>query len=181
MKGQQAPTCGRSGVTRQDSRSAPVHTASSSRNLTSGGTAHTTSRMQISVSATFSGVESRLARSQPYTPLSLSGGGRSGAGSPRTNTTELSEIADIGSALHQRNALVIEIHRERGHEADREIDRHGDGDDLNRLPGLVEHRAGEYLHQIRIADGDRERGVLREVEVLAGQRRDDHPPCLREE
>ena len=28
-----------------------------------------------------------------------------------------------------------------------EIDRHGDRDDLDRLAGLVEHRAGEHLHE----------------------------------
>ena len=61
----------------------------------------------------------------------------------------------------------------------REIDRHGDGDDLDRLAGLVEHRAGEDLHQIGIADRHRQRGVLGQVEILAGQRRDDDAHRLR--
>ena len=62
---------------------------------------------------------------------------------------------------------------------DGEIDRHGDGDDLDRLAGLVEHRAGEHGEQVGIADGDRQRGVLGQVEILVGQRRNDHPHRLR--
>jgi hypothetical protein len=61
-----------------------------------------------------------------------------------------------------------------------EVDRHGDGDDLDRLAGLVQHRAHEHLHEVGIADRHRERGVLGEVEVLARQRRDDDPHRLRD-
>ena len=63
---------------------------------------------------------------------------------------------------------------------DREIDRHGDGDDLDRLVGLVERGAGEHRDQVGIADRDRERGVLGQVEILVGQRRDDDAQRLRQ-
>ena len=52
--------------------------------------------------------------------------------------------------------------------------------DLDRLAGLVEHGAGEDLHEVRIADGDRKRRVLGQVEILAGQRRDDDAHRLRD-
>ena len=60
-----------------------------------------------------------------------------------------------------------------------EIDRHGDGDHFDGLTGDVEHAAGKDLDEIGIADGDRERGVLDQIEILAGQRRHDHAHRLR--
>ena len=51
--------------------------------------------------------------------------------------------------------------------------------DLDRLAGDVEHRAGEDLHEIGIADRDRERGVFDQIEILAGQRRNDDAHRLR--
>ena len=52
---------------------------------------------------------------------------------------------------------------------------------LDRLPGLVQHRAGKDLHKIGIADGHRQRRVLGDVEVLARQRRDDDAHRLRDD
>ncbi len=78
-----------------------------------------------------------------------------------------------------RRALVIPVHQCAGEQRDDEIDRHGHGDDLDRLAGLAEARAGEHREQVRIADRNGERGVLGEVEVLVGQRRHDDPQRLR--
>lgn len=45
--------------------------------------------------------------------------------------------------------------------------------------GLVERGASEHVDQFRVADGGAERGVLGQIEVLAGQRRNDDAQCLR--
>src|SRR5690606_31763360 len=79
----------------------------------------------------------------------------------------------------QRDALVVPVHQQRNADADGQVDAHGDGHGFDRLAGLVEHRAGEQRHHVRVADGRRQRGVLRQVEVLAGQRRNDHAQGLR--
>ena len=52
---------------------------------------------------------------------------------------------------------------------------------LDRLAGLVEDAAGEDRHEVGIADGDGERGVLDQVEILVGQRRDDDAHRLRDD
>src|SRR6516164_9308126 len=57
------------------------------------------------------------------------------------------------SVLHYRGGTGVKVHEQRGEEADGEINRHGDGDHLDSLAGDVEHRAGEDLHQVGIADG----------------------------
>src|SRR5262252_2351334 len=57
--------------------------------------------------------------------------------------------------LHQRHATIEPIHGERGGKADREEYGHSDQDHLDRLPRLVEHRAGEDADEIGIADGHR--------------------------
>ena len=61
------------------------------------------------------------------------------------------------------------------------MNRHGDGDALDGLAGLVQHSAGEGGHQVRVADGGGQRGVLDQVQVLVGQWRDDHPQRLRQD
>ena len=129
-----------------------------------------------------SGLENRFSRSQPIAPDC----GRAAAAAARSawcGRRLASAVASVGRDVAQRStsgdAAVVEIHQPRRDEADGEIDRHGDDDHLDRLAGLVEHGAGENLHQVRIADGDRERRVLGQVEILAGQRRDDHPHRLR--
>ena len=62
-----------------------------------------------------------------------------------------------------------------------EIDEHGDQDHLHRLPGLVQHRAGEHADEIGIGDGDSQRGVLDQVEIVARQRRNDDAHGLRDD
>ena len=52
-------------------------------------------------------------------------------------------------------------------------------DALDRLAGLVQRGVGDR-DDVLVADRDRERAVLGEVEVLAGHRRDDHPQRLRQ-
>src|SRR6266404_6185434 len=83
------------------------------------------------------------------------------------------------SPFHQRHAAVVPVHEKRGAKTDGEIDRHRNGNYLDRLPGLIEDGSGEYLDQIRIADEDRKRGILRQIEILAGERRNDDPHRLR--
>ena len=51
--------------------------------------------------------------------------------------------------------------------------------DLDRLPRIVEHRAGKNLNEVGITDCDRERGVLGQIEVLIGERRNDDAHRLR--
>ena len=103
------------------------------------------------------GLENRFARIQPIAPVVAPGGGIASTGAPRTKALvvrrSLSCVATaMASPFHQRDARVVPVHHHRGDEADREIDRHGDHHDLDRLAGLVEHRAGEDLHEVGIAD-----------------------------
>src|SRR5689334_2002344 len=140
MKAQQAPTTGRSGVRMQTSRLLPVQTASMKRKRISGGTSQTISRIEINVSTMLSGVENRLARIQPIAPVMATGGGSGSCAAERTKAISAAFLASKASmsvtailALHQRLARVVPVHEQRSRDADREIDRHRDGDDLDRL------------------------------------------------
>ena len=75
---------------------------------------------------------------------------------------------------------VVPVHQCRGDKAEREIHAHGDGEPLDRLPGLVQHGARKHRHQIGIGDGDGERRILGEAEILAGERRHDQAQRLRQ-
>src|SRR2546426_6482107 len=116
----------------------------------------------------------RFCRAQPMTPTVEAGGARVSAIWARAKA-RLTVSSVMALTLHQLDARVVPVHEQAGDEGDRQIHGHGDGDDLDRLAGLVQRGSREYREQIGIADADRERGILREVEVLAGQRRDDHP------
>src|SRR6202011_1876417 len=170
---QHAPASGRMSEARQASRSAPLQVASMMRNLSSGGTTHTIIRMTRIVIMMLNGPDSRLARTQPSAPVMAIGGGSASIGMLRTKPGCLKSVAVMtrASPFHQRHAAVVPVHRQRSDEADGEVDRHGDRDHLDRLAGLIEHGPGEYLHQVGIADEHRERGVLREIEILARERR----------
>src|ERR1041385_5265470 len=146
-KAQQAPGSGRAAEGRHASRSVPLQVASMMRNLSSGGTAHTISRMTRIVIRMLNGPEKRLARAQPIAPVMVAGGGSSSIGELRTKPGCLKSVAVMArpSPFHQRHAAVVPVHHERGDEADGEIDRHGDRDHLDRLAGLVEHRAGKQI------------------------------------
>src|SRR5437016_13140250 len=166
---QHAPASGRASEARQASRSVPLQVASRMRNLSSGGTIHTISRMTKIVIRMLNGPENRFARTQPSAPVMAIGGGSASIGMVRTKPGCLKSVAVMArpSPFHQRHAAVVPVHRQRRDKADGEIDRHGDRDHLDRLAGLVEHRAGKHLHQIWIADEHRERRVLRKIEILA--------------
>src|SRR4030095_3780581 len=69
------------------------------------------------------------------------------------------------SALHQPGAIVGPVHQTGNRKGNGEIDRHRPRDGLDGLAGLVERRVG-HAYQVRVADGDRERGILRQVQVL---------------
>ena len=84
MKGQQAPTSGRSGDGRQASRSKPVQVASTIRKSIRGGTHQKSSsaiNMVINVLPT---LENRRSLSQASGPTVASGGETAAAGAART-------------------------------------------------------------------------------------------------
>src|SRR5215469_17205712 len=124
-----------------------------SRNLINGGTIQTISRMTIIVIRMLNGPDKRLARTQPSTPVMVAGGGSASIGMERTKPGCLKSVAVMApSPLHQRHAAVEPVHHQRGDQADREVDRHGDRYHLDGLTGLIENRSGKYLHQVGIAD-----------------------------
>src|SRR5215831_11347228 len=100
------------------------------RNLSSGGTIHTIRRITRTVIRMLNGPENKLARAQPIAPVMVAGGGSASIGRVRTKAGCLKSVAVMarGSPFHQRHAAVVPIHPQRSDEADREIDRHGDGD-----------------------------------------------------
>ncbi len=71
--------------------------------------------------------------------------GQAGAAFGRPGSCDLGVDVGHGSALHQRHAAVVPVHEARGQKAERQVDRHRDRDDLDRLPGLVEHDTGEHV------------------------------------
>src|SRR6185437_3678160 len=147
------------------SRSAPLHTASNSKNFTRFGTIQSSSSTTIMVSAILNGVDSKFSRSQPMAPVMRAGGGCCAICARRTNAISVTArspsamVMEAPSPFHQRDPAVVDVHEERRRQADGDIDQHGNGHDLLCLAGLVEHGAGEHLHEIRIADRHRQRGV----------------------
>src|SRR5256885_14401135 len=136
-KAQQAPTVGCAGVSRQASRPSPVHTASTSRNFTSGGTIHTISRTEMMVRTTLNQLENRFCRIQAIGPEAGTGGGMGSTGARWTKARPASVMVAVSLmlALHQRDGAVVEVHQPWGDGADGQIDRHGDDHDLDRLSG----------------------------------------------
>src|SRR6185312_6929430 len=132
------------------------------RKLTTPGTIHANTRMLRIVNAMLNGVEIKLARSQPIAPVIDRGGGSASIGCIRTKRISATArspsdmVMKRSSPFHQSHAAVVDVHRQRRAEADRQIDQHGDRDHLDRLPGLIEHRAGEDLNEVRITDRNRE-------------------------
>src|SRR5262245_22039962 len=163
--GQQAPTGRPSVSARQSLRLEPDHTASTSRKRTAGGTSNSTSSRPSSVSTVLSTLPNRRHRRKPSTPCVPKGGGSGAISSRRTKAVSIT-----ASAFAQPYAGVVPVHQHARDQGDGEIDRHGDGDDLDRLTGLVERRAGKDGDQVGIADRNRERGVLGQIEILVGQR-----------
>ena len=64
------------------------------------------------------------------------------------------------SARHPKDAAVIEVHRKRADERNKQIDRHRHRDDRHRRARLVEHRPGEDLDEVGIANENRQRQFL---------------------
>ncbi|KAG1079194.1 hypothetical protein G6F40_016416 [Rhizopus arrhizus] len=119
----------------------------------------------------FSGDENRRDLSHAHAPTCVLGGGRPSLGVC---------VVLLISTLHQRDALVVPVHEYRDRQADRQVGAHDDENALDGLAGLVQ-RGVHHRHDVRIADGDRQRAVLRQVEVLAGHRGDDHAQRLRQD
>src|SRR5882724_13640833 len=102
---QQAPISGWFGRGRQSARLAPSHTASITRNLTSGGAIQTISRMQSTVSEMSSGLENRFCRSQPTAPDVLIGGGIGETGLARTKA--VASVIVAVSLMAQRSTMAM--------------------------------------------------------------------------
>jgi hypothetical protein len=98
-KAQHAPISGWPGLARQSARPAPFHTASMTRNLASGGTIQTISRIERMVRAMLSGPENRFFRIQPIAPASVSGGGSGANGAVRTNAGPVISFASVVVAM----------------------------------------------------------------------------------
>src|SRR5215470_14280185 len=112
---QHAPGSGRASEARQASRSVPLQVASTMRNLRSGGTIHTISRMTRIVIRMLNGPENRFARAQPSAPVMVIGGGSASVGTVRTNAGCLKSVAVMARAspFHQRHAAVVPVHAQR--------------------------------------------------------------------
>ena len=68
--------------------------------------------------------------------------------------------------------------KSRREQAGRQIDNQQDGEHLDGLAGLVVHRAAR-IHEVGVADGNGQRRVLGQVQILAGERRNDDAQRLR--
>src|SRR5688572_29701269 len=127
-----------------------------------GGMAQMRKTMASMVSRASLGVAKRLRRAQAMGPLVLTGAPRASTMSWRTKEYVMSVLL----SLDQRNARIVPVHEGRGRQGQGQVDRHGDGDDLDGLAGLVQRGSHEDIDQLGIADGGAERGVLRQVEIL---------------
>src|SRR3954451_20190355 len=154
MNGQQAPTSRPTFSAMQSSRLLPVHTASMSVNLIAGQTSAAMMIALNSVRIVFATLPNNRCRSQPGMPV-VTTGGSSGAINCRLTKAVCASMPP--SALVESDARVVPVHQRAGDERGDEIKRHRDADDLNRLSGLVERRAGEHRDQIRVADSHRQR------------------------
>src|SRR5690242_4091927 len=130
-KGQQAPISRCCTDSRHASRSVPLHTASTRRNLTSSGTTQASKSAITTVNAILNGVERRFSRSQPSAPVIAAGCGRGAIVSRRTNaiSATASSPSDIvigaaPSSFHQGDAVIVNIHEQRGREADDRSEEH---------------------------------------------------------
>ncbi len=113
-------------------------------------------------------LENRFLRAQPRMPVS----------STEARCAGVRRLAcSVMLSAPQGDAFVVPVHERRDRQADREVGGHDDQDVLDRLARLVDrdvHRGDE----VGIADGDGQRAVLGDVEILAGHRRHDHAQRL---
>src|SRR5215470_120520 len=175
--GQQAPTGWPTASARQALRSAPCQTASIKRKRSAGTTVNQISSAPTIVSRILVGELNRRVRRKPMKPVVFTGAGFSGTSSLRTNTMSLMRQNSCTKAPAE--PPPVEAHDRAGDERKQEIDAHGHGENLDRLSGLAQRRAGKYRDQVGVADRNRERGVFRQVEILVGQGRQDDPERLR--
>src|SRR5258706_288162 len=71
------------------------------------------------------------------------------AGAPGKCSRDGAQIDAARSPLHQRDVPVVPVHEGGEEQVDGEEDRHDDDDCLDLLAGLVHHRAGENLEDLR--------------------------------
>src|SRR6266702_7814163 len=148
MKGQQAPTARPTVCGMQSSRLAPCQTASIRRKLTLGHISAATRAALATVRIEFATLPNSRCRSHPGRPLLACGGSIGATSSWRTKASCASIAA---SPLGQPDAGIVQVHGQAGEERDQEVDGHGDGDDLDRLAGLVVSRCGKDCKQIGTA------------------------------
>src|SRR3569832_1495285 len=119
------------------------------RNSRSSLITQNVSNSTSTVNTTLTGVDNKLARIQPIGPVMRTGGACGDRCWSRTKcslvmaSSPSAMVMAAPSPFHQRHAPVVKVHQARRDEADRQVDGHRDGDDLDRLAGLVEHGTGE--------------------------------------
>src|SRR6266851_4382969 len=152
MNGQQAPTSWPTVSGRQSVRSAPRQTASRRTNFISGHARDPRSKTPSTVNVALPRLlnnRSRICRSRL---ACRRGGGAAAIISPRTKP-DIEAVVMVASMIDQSNTGVVPVHQDAGGEREREVDRHGDGDDLDGLAGLIERGPGKDREQVGIADG----------------------------
>src|SRR5262249_28974443 len=82
------------------------------------------------------------------------------------------------SPLHQRHVAVVEVHHLGCRDVDEEITGGDENEAFDRLTGLIDDRVPDTV-KIHEADGNGERAVLDQIEILAGERRHDNADRLR--
>ena len=83
------------------------------------------------------------------------------------------------SALLNCGTGIEPVHEGRSDEGQGEVHQHHNRQGFNGAASLVERGVGNR-HQLGVADGHGQRRVLGQVEVLAGQRWNDHAHGLRQ-
>src|SRR5947207_14278813 len=141
MNGQHAPTACPAFSGRQASRSVPLQTASMNTNRTSGGTSSQSRYSPTRVRIVLKMLPNSRCRAHPIHPVLVIGAGIGSAIARRTKAGTATTSSALISALHQPNPRVVPINEHAGDATDRQIHAHGDGDDLDRLAGLVERGA----------------------------------------
>src|SRR5262245_47386834 len=140
MKGQHAPTSRPAVSCRHASWPVPTHTASMIRNLMAGQSTTISSAPHTIVSSELATPPKRRWRSHAGNPACMSGGCIAVTISART---KVACAVIVASALGQPHTGVVQIHEQARDERNQKIDGHRDGDDLDRLVGLIERRAGK--------------------------------------
>ena len=139
-----------------------------------GGMKTTRRKIASAVSAILIGDENRLGAHPAE---------RADGGGGRRARFDRNELGGGGGRIAHRflqlRFFVVPIQKRRGQQRQRLVNRDGDADNHERLPGLVERNARPNIDDIGIADGHRERRVFGEIKKLADGGRNDDAHRLR--